>query len=136
MENYETLLNEAYSKVKIVEGSGGRFEVPAVEGFFEGKKTIITNFFQIVAHLRRDSEHLQKFLLKELATQGQIEGERLILNNKIPSKKINPKIEQYVNEFVLCQECKKPDTQIIKEGKQNLIHCLACGAKHPIQGKI
>jgi len=136
MEDYEKLLNAAYSKVKIVEGSGERFEMPTVEGFFEGKKTIVTNFFQIVSHLRRDPEHLQKFLLKELATQGQIEGDRLILNNKIPSKKINPKIEQYVNAFVLCQECKKPDTQIIKEGKLTLIHCLACGAKHPIQGKI
>ena len=136
MENYESLLNDAYSKVKVVEGSGERFEMPAVEGFFEGKKTIITNFFQIVAHLRRDAEHLQKFLLKELATQGQIEGDRLILNNKISSKKINPKLEQYVNEFVLCQECKKPDTKIIKEGKLTLNHCLACGAKHPIRGKI
>lgn len=136
MENYESLLNDAYSKVKVVEGSGERFEMPVVEGFFEGKKTIITNFFQIVSHLRRDAEHLQKFLLKELATQGQIEGDRLILNNKISSKKINPKLEQYVNEFVLCQECKKPDTKIIKESKLTLIHCLACGAKHPIRGKI
>jgi len=45
-------------------------------------------------------------------------------------------IEQYVEEFVLCRECKKPDTEIIKEGKFSMLHCLACGAKHPVNSKI
>ena len=133
---YEELLDEAYSKVNAVEDKGERFEVPRIEGRFEGKKTILTNFFQIASHIRRTPEHLQKFLLKELATSGQIEGERLVFNNKVPSAKINSKIEEYVNEFVLCKECKKPDTEIIKEGKINFIHCLACGAKHPTRTKV
>ncbi|MBT4376678.1 translation initiation factor IF-2 subunit beta [archaeon] len=136
MESYEQLLESAYDKVKVIEGTGERFEIPKIEGHFEGKKTILTNFLQIASHLRRDVEPFQKFLLKELATKGNIERERLILNNKISSKKINPKIEQYVNEFVLCQECKKPDTELIKEGKFTMIHCLACGAKHPVRSKI
>jgi translation initiation factor 2 subunit 2 len=134
--NYEKLLSEAYGKVKVVEGSGERFEMPKIEGHFEGKKTILTNFFQMASFLRREPEHFQKFLLKELATSGQKEGDRLVLNNKIPSEKINSKIENYVKEFVLCEECKKPDTQIIREGKINFIHCLACGAKHPVRMKV
>ncbi|MDP3966000.1 MAG: translation initiation factor IF-2 subunit beta [archaeon] len=136
MESYEQLLNEAYSKVKIIEGTGERFEIPKIEGRFEGKRTILTNFFYIASHLRRDPEHLLKFLTKELAAKGTIQGDRLILNMKVPSKKINPKMEQYVHEFVLCKECKKPDTEIIKEGKFTMLHCLACGAKHPINSKI
>ena len=35
-------------------------------------------------------------MLKELATSGQKEGDRLVLNNKIPSTKINQKIEAIV----------------------------------------
>jgi translation initiation factor 2 subunit 2 len=136
METYEELLNQAYSKVKVIKGSGERFEIPSIQGRFEGKKTILTNFFQIASYLRRDPEHLIKFLTKELATKAQKEGDRLILNMKVSSKKINPKIEQYVNEFVLCKECKKPDTEILKEGKIATLHCLACGAKHVIQTKI
>ncbi len=136
METYEQLLNQAYEKVKQVKDSGERFEVPKIEGHIEGKKTILTNFMQIVSHLRRSPEHFQKFLLKELATPGQLEGERLILNNKIPSVKINQKIEEYANEFVLCRECKKPDTKIIREDRLSFIHCLACGAKHSIRSKI
>ena len=136
MESYESLLNEAYEKVKQIEGAGGRFEIPKIEGHIEGKKTILTNFLQITSHLRRPAEHFQKFLLKELATQGQLEGDRLILNNKIPSAKINQKIEEYTNEFVLCKECKKPDTEILKEDRLSFVHCLACGAKHSIRNKI
>jgi len=136
MESYEQLLDKAYENVKLIEGTGERFEIPAVEGFFQGKKTVLTNFFQITSHIRRDPEQLQRFLSKELATPITKEGDKLILNIKIPSKKINPKIEQYVEEFVLCKECKKPDTELIKEGKLTLIHCLACGAKHPVRNKI
>jgi len=136
MDNYEKLLDQAYEKVKQVESSTNRFEIPKIQGHFEGKKTILTNFFQLVSHIRRMPEHFQKFLLKELATSSQIEGERLILNNKIPSEKINQKIESYVKEFVICQECGKPDTELKKEGRLSFIHCLACGAKHPVRSKI
>jgi len=133
---YEELLDEAYNKVKQIDTSKNRFEIPKVEGHFQGRKTIITNFAQIVSHLRRNSEHFQKFLLKELAASGNRDGDRLVLNNKIPSAKINPKIEQYAREFVLCKECGKPDTEIKKEDRLTFIHCLACGAKHSVRGKI
>ena len=136
MESYEKLLEEAYGKIKKSEASGTRFEVPKVEGHFEGKKTILTNFYQIVSYLRRNPEHFQKFMLKELAAQGQREGDRLLLNIKVPSTKINQKIEEYTYEFVLCRECKKPDTELLKEGRVTFIHCLACGAKHPVRSKI
>lgn len=136
METYEELLNDAYSKVKKPEGNGERFEIPKVEGHFEGKKTIITNFSQIVSYLRRNPEHFQKFMLRELAVSGQREGDRLVLNNKIPSAKINQKIEQYVKEFVLCSECGKPDTELTKEDRFSFIKCLACGAKRSVRSKI
>ena len=129
---YEDLLGQAYEKVKKVEGSKERFEIPKVEGQYEGKKTILTNFSQILSHIRRDEAHFQKFLTKELGTSGYIEGERFILNKKVPREKVDQKVEQYVKEFVICKECKKPDTEIIKEGRINYLRCLACGAKHSI----
>lgn len=133
---YEQLLDEAYKKVKQVNLSSERFEIPKVEGYIEGKKTIWTNFSQIALYIRRKPEHFQKFMLRELAAAGQREGDRLVLNIKVPSSKINLKVEQYVKEFVLCRECGKPDTEIIKEDRLDFIHCLACGAKHSIKGKI
>lgn len=138
MTEYEKLLEEAFKKVKHPEnvGDSKRFEIPKVKGHFEGRKTILTNFFQIAEHIRRKPEHFQKFLLKEVAASGQKESDRLVLNMKVPSAKINQKIEQYVKEFVLCKECGKPDTELNKEDRLSFIHCLACGAKHSVRSKI
>ena len=131
--NYEKLLDQAYEKVKKPEGTGERFEIPLVKGHFEGNKTILSNFLQIASHLRRKPEHFQKFLLKELAVSGQKDSDRLIFNRKVASAKINEKVGAYVKEFVTCKECKKPDTELLREGRINFIHCLACGAKHPVR---
>ncbi|MEX0920424.1 MAG: translation initiation factor IF-2 subunit beta [Candidatus Pacearchaeota archaeon] len=133
---YEKLLEEAYEKVKKTDSSGDRFEVPEIEGHFEGKKTLLTNFYQISSYIRRSPEHFQKFILRELAASGQKEGDRLVLNMKVLRPKINEKIKKYVDEFVLCKECKKPDTELKKENRITFIHCLACGAKHSVRSKI
>ena len=136
MTTYEKLLDEAYKDIKQIKTSSSRFEIPKIEGHFEGKKTILTNFFQIASYLRRNPEHFQKFMLRELAASGQKEGDRLVLNIKVPSSKINQKIEQYAKEFVLCKECGKPDTELVKEDRLAFIKCLACGAKHSVRSKI
>lgn len=133
MEDYETLLKKAYSKVKVVSSASDRFDVPKVQGMISGKSTIITNITPIASYLRRPVEHLAKFLQKELATPGKIENERLILNRKVNSEKVNEKIQQYTKEFVLCDQCKKPDTEIITEKGIKFKHCLACGAKSPVR---
>ena len=138
MDEYEKLLEQAYKGIKQTNHSGERFEIPKIEGHFEGRKTILTNFSQIASHLRRKPEHFQKFLLRELAASGQKEGDRLVLNIKVPSAKINQKIESYVREFVLCKECGKPDTELKRETSSRItfVHCLACGAKHSVRSKI
>lgn len=135
--DYEEMLKRAYSKLKKVEGvSSERFEVPQVRGHIEGNKTIISNFLEIASLLRRDKDHILKFLQRELATPGKIEGERLILGKKISSSSINQKIGEYCQEFVLCKECKKPDTQLLKEERIFIKKCAACGAKQPVRSKI
>ena len=42
----------------------------------------------------------------------------------------------YTKEFVVCKECLKPDTEIIKDKAFTFVHCLACGAKHAVRSKI
>jgi translation initiation factor 2 subunit 2 len=135
METYEELLEQAYQEVKPLEKSE-RFEVPKVEGHIEGNKTIITNLPQIASFLRRNQDHILKYLLRELATPGAIKQNRVILQRKISSIKMNEKLADYVTEFVLCKECKKPDTELVKEKDFLFIHCLACGAKHSVRSKI
>ena len=113
-----------------------RFEVPKVRGHVQGNKTIVSNFNQIAGTLRRPIEHLLKYILKELATPGELKKTGLIIGTKISAARINEKIVSYAKEFVLCKECSKPDTKIIKEGDFTFLKCTACGAKQSIKGKI
>ncbi len=136
MESYESLLEDAYKKVKVVEKSINRFEIPKVEGQVAGKNTIITNITQIASYLRRPLDQIVKFLQKELAVPGKIENDRLILITKLNSQKVNDKIALYAKEYVICPECQKPDTEIIQDKNIKFKHCLACGAKSPIKHKI
>ena len=114
-----------------------RFEIPKAIGHMQGNRTIISNFLQIASYLRREVEHLLKYVLKELATPGEIKKSgALILGTKVPASRINEKIRQYANEFVLCLECGKPDTQIVREGELTYMKCTACGAKNFVKAKI
>ena len=134
--NYEQLLEQAKAKLPEVKQSTERFEIPKVTGHIQGNKTVITNFAQICDILRRPQEQMLKYLQRELATPATIEGPRLMLGRKISSALINEKIASFCNDFVLCKECHKPDTQLIKEGRVTSMKCTACGAKHPVKGKI
>jgi translation initiation factor 2 subunit 2 len=131
MNNYEQLLEEAYDKIEATE-EAERFEVLKVKGHHEGVRTVVSNFTQVVAHIRRAPEHLLKFLCKELASQCEVKGDRLILSRKLASKDINDKIEKYVNKFVLCPKCSKPDTELSEEGAKTFLRCLACGEKYEV----
>ena len=128
---YEELLNEAYETIEPVKECN-RFEILKVKGHHEGTRTVITNFLQIVACLRRDENHVAKFLSKELASSCEIKGDRVILSRKLPSKEINEKIERYVNQFVLCPKCKKPDTELEEDKGKAFLRCLACGEKYEV----
>lgn len=136
LKTYEQRLEKLYKEIKPIKSTGERFEIPKCEGHVEGNKTIISNFSQLVSILRRNPEHFAKFLMRELASPGQIEGDRLILNRKLNSQRINDKINEYAIEFVICPQCKKPDTELIKDKDFLFIHCLACGAKHSVRAKL
>ena len=133
METYEKLLDNAYAKVKVVSKGSERFDIPKVEGHVTGNNTFIVNFGIIADYLRRDKEHLAKFLQKELAVYGRVEGTRLLLKTKLNSAKVNEKVDKYAREFVICSACGKPDTEIVSEKGVKSKHCLACGAKSPIK---
>jgi translation initiation factor 2 subunit 2 len=127
-DDYEKLLGDAFEKVKPCEFCD-RFEVKKVEGMHEGSKTVITNFGQIAICLRREPSHIAKFLFKELAVPGVIEGDRLLFNGKLMSSTVNERVVKYVDMFVKCEKCGKPDTEIISEGEKTFLKCMACGTK-------
>jgi translation initiation factor 2 subunit 2 len=136
MDNYDTMLESAYQKLPELVVEKERFEVPKVKGHIQGNKTIISNFTQIAQAFNRPSEHLLKYVLKELATPGEVKKSFLIFGTKIAASRVNEKIEKYAEEFVLCKDCGKPDTKLMREGGYLFMKCMACGSKHNIKSKI
>ena len=133
VKDYSSLLKEAYKKLPETVELEQRFEVPKVTGHVQGNKTIINNFHAIANVLRRQPEHLLKFVLKELATPGELKKNGVIVGAKVPASRINDKIEKYVEKYVLCKECKKPDTKLSKESGFVFMKCMACGAKNTVK---
>jgi translation initiation factor 2 subunit 2 len=134
--NYEEMLERGKKSLPEIVIATERFNVPKVAGHLEGNKTIISNFFQIANTIRRPPEHLLKYINRELAAKGEFKKQLLVFNTKLPSAKMNEKLQQYVDEYVICRECGKPDTKIYKEGTITFIRCQACGAKHSLASKV
>jgi len=133
---YKELLKKAREQLPKSVFEKERFEIPKARGHIQGNRTVLSNFLQIADILGRPAEHLLKYILKELATPGEVKKSgSVIIGTKVGASRINEKIRQYANEFVLCSECGKPDTKIEKEDKFTFLKCHACGAKHPIKAR-
>ena len=137
MEEYKKLLEGVRKELPEHVFQKDRFEMPKIRGHIQGNRTVISNFLQIANALGREPEDMLKFVLRELATPGEIKKSgSVIIGSKVPASRINEKIKQYANSYVFCYECGKPDTKIEKEGNLSYIKCTACGARHPIRSKI
>ena len=132
LPSYEELLKSGLKKVPHIGEATERFELPKAEVQRAGQKTIITNFTDITNRLRREQNHFLKFLLKELATSGELQGSRLTVIGSFPEDAVNGKIDKYAKTYIFCTECKKPDTKLVKEGEFMIMKCEACGARHPV----
>ncbi len=131
MEKYEVLLKRAKKNLP-QSAETSRFEVPRASVQVIGRLTYVRNFGEISKMLRREPRHIAKYLFKELAVPGNITGNELVLQGKFSTTIIIKRVEDYMKEFVLCHECKKPDTNIIKMDKILFLKCEACGAKRSI----
>ena len=130
---YEQLLKKAYTNLPKSNTKNVRFEVPSVEGRFEGNRTVVSNLNKISIKLGRDVKHLSKFLLKALATTGEWKKNSFYFVGKFNSKRLNEKMEKYVKEFVTCTQCGKPDTSLKKEKSITFKQCQACGARSSVR---
>jgi translation initiation factor 2 subunit 2 len=132
--NYEQLLDDIYARLPKNASKGERFEMPRFDYFSEGNKTIIKNFKTVTDKIRRDPEFLAKYLSKELAVPVEVSGERLILQRKLPGDMMNRKLEEFINKYVMCKECNRPDTHMEDLGHRvKELICEACGARKAIR---
>jgi translation initiation factor 2 subunit 2 len=132
---YRKLLKNFQDKSFSRSNNNDRFKLPEIEIFYEGNTTVIKNFDKISDAVNRDQDHILKLLLGSIGTAGEINKGRLIFQGKIPSKAIQDKMKEYIDTFVMCSECNRPDTHLVKQGRTILIRCDACGAFRSVKSR-
>lgn len=130
---YATLLKRARDTIPEIVSDHQRFQIPEADVIYEGKITIIRNFQDICDALARSCDHLMAYLLRELGTPGTMDGRRVILKSRIAEARIADRIGEYVNLYVMCTECQRPDTHLEKDGRTLVLMCMACGAHRPVK---
>jgi len=133
MDDYQKLLDRAVEKLPKERSEGERFEIPRVDVFSQGSQTIIKNFSEICAKLRREEKVILKFLSRALAAPANVVNGRAIFQARLPARMIQGKLAVYVRDYVMCSLCKRPDTNLTKHGKVWVMKCQACGARNTVK---
>jgi translation initiation factor 2 subunit 2 len=131
--DYDALLKKARSEIPEVAVKKERMELPRLRMSVIGMRTIIYNFKEIADALNRGPQQLMKFLTGEMATAATSQEGRVIFQGKFNADTLNTLLQRYVESFIVCPVCKRPDTRIVKEKRLSFLVCEACGAKSSIK---
>ena len=132
MDAYQSLLERAHEKLPPVRSGGERFQVPEPDVMSDGKNTVIRNFQEIAGVLRREPAHVIGYLAKEFGCPGVLDLPRGVLKSRLTKDQLSQRLREYTAKYVICSECKRPDTHLQKEGRFTLLICEACGAQRPV----
>jgi len=132
MESYQALLARAHEKLPPIRTGGERFQVPEPDVMIDGKNTVIRNLQDITGVLRREPTHVIGFLAKEFGCPGVLDLPRGVLKSRLTKDQLSQRLKDYTAKYVICSECKRPDTHLQKEGRFTLLICEACGAQRPV----
>jgi translation initiation factor 2 subunit 2 len=133
--DYNELLKKVSDNIESRPMSDDRFNLPKAEIFYEGNTSVIKNFDKISDAMNREPDEILKFLLGGLGTAGERSGSRVIFQGKIRAEAIQSKLKEYIDTFVMCSECGKPDTHLVKRGRNTMVRCDACGAIRPLKSQ-
>lgn len=131
--NYDNLLKRARSQIPEVAAKRERLELPRLRMSVIGMRTIIYNFKEVADALNRDPQHIVKFLTGEMATAATSQEGRVIFQGKFNIDTLTTLLQRYMENFIVCPVCKRPDTKVVREKRLSFIVCEACGAKSSVK---
>lgn len=132
---YENLLNKAIYKLQELRDFNDDLRVQL---FLDVRRDAPTktsvNLREIAASLKREEDHLLRYVMNELLTTGSTNQEgRLYMKGRYSKTQIQEIIKEYIELFVLCKTCLKfDDTEIQKENKMTFLKCNNCGASRHV----
>ena len=118
----------------LVEKKRTRIKPPELT-LLSSKKTLWVNFQEICSVMQRDPQHVLQFFMAELGTEGSLDGNgRLIIRGKYLSKYIESLLRKYAIEYVTCEMCRSPQTDLAKDPSTRLyfLACRDCGSSRSV----
>jgi len=118
-----------------------RYKMPKIQAKVEGRgngiKTCLLNVNEVAFSLNREAPEVTKFFGCELGSQTAYSKEddskaRALVNGAHSTQDLQSHLSKYIENYVLCKQCKLPETYYkIKAGIISQ-KCQACGAKDPV----
>merc|ERR1719218_411130 len=81
--------------------------------------------------MNREPEHVKQYVLAEFGSEGNMAGDgQLVLKGRFMNKHAESILRKYIKEYVTCQMCRSPNTQLTKDSstRLQLVECKNCGA--------
>jgi translation initiation factor 2 subunit 2 len=136
---YEELLDRVVNLLQannpdLVEKKRRNIKPPQLT-LLSSKKTLWINFQEICSMMQRPSDHVFQFFMAELGTEGSIDGnQRLVIRGKYVPKYIESLLRKYVVEYVTCEMCRSPNTDLERDSSSRLYfcNCRDCGSSRSV----
>lgn len=115
-----------------------RYKMPAVFGKIEGSgngiKTVIPNITDVASSLHRSPGEVNKFFGTELGAQSRYspDTDKAIVNGAHTDGMLQELMHRYIEKFVLCPNCRLPESEYKIKNDLIFHRCKACGAKEMV----
>ncbi|KAL8896097.1 MAG: hypothetical protein Q9192_003263 [Flavoplaca navasiana] len=109
-----------------------------VEGKGNGIKTVIVNLSSVASSLSRPPSYVIKYFGFELGAQtnNNPNDDRWIINGSHEASKLQDYLDGFISKFVLCKQCKNPETDVNFKDGYILLDCKACGQRSTVDGRL
>lgn len=133
--SYEYLLGRLYGMMQAPPKVPKRISlVPPILGMIGTKRTCIANFAILCNGMNREPDHVSLYLQVEFSTNGSLSANnQLTLRGKFKLDQIQAGLTSYIARYVKCVNCKRYNTQLIKEERLSFLECLDCQAKRSVE---
>jgi len=103
--------------------------VTKVEGRGNGIKTVLVNMTEIAKALTCPPSYPTKFLGFTLGTQSKYteSTDRAVINGRHDQPDLEKILDKFIDLYVLCPNCKYPETRMSCKKSRILVDCAACG---------
>ena len=131
---YEDMLQKALDEIEQKDelATGARFEPPTPTVNHDGSFTVYNNFTKTAEYVGRKDGELLTYFKEELATSATLKDNgRARFKGDFDADGLSDVLNQFVESYVLCNECSSPDTRYEEQSGVEVIRCTACGANQP-----